>query len=362
MDDGRVAPCSLSRIGVICAICGLLVGCAAQSPPRPPRVERPQAVRDLAAAQVGTGIELRFTLPDTATDGEGLTKPLEIDILRAVLSPGGKSGPVTAAAPLATLQGAALARRTSAGKVEFTDSLGRADFQRLVGGDLAYHVRGLTRGFRGRRIESALSNQATVRLLDVPEPPADLTVQARVSALDLRWSAPMHTVTGAPVTTPNRYRIYRSETGKLGSYGAIGESPDTSFSDADFEFGHLYAYRVRALLTEAGKTAESADSPSVAIAPRDVFPPGAPAGLTGVYTAKGVDLIWNPNTESDLAGYNVYRSTGDGKPVKLNTELLRSPLYHDTAVTAGRYTYRITAVDLNGNESPPSGEVNVDVP
>lgn len=362
MYDERVPICPRFRICLICAICGLLVGCAAQSPPRPPRVERPEAVRDLAASQVGATIELHFTLPDTATDGEGLTKPLEVEILRAVVHPGEKPGPAISATPLLSLQGVDLARHTFAGKVEYTDSLDRADFQRFVGSALTYQVRGLTRGFRGRPIESALSNTATVRILDVPEAPADPTVQSTASALDLRWSAPTRTLTGKPLTTVDRYRIYRSETGKPGSYSAVGESPETSFADANFEFGHLYAYRVRALLAEAGQTAESTDSPSVQIVPRDVFPPAAPAGLTGVYTTQGVDLIWSPDTEADLAGYNIYRSTAGGKPVKLNAELLRSPLYHDTAVTTGRYTYRVTAVDSNGNESAPSEGVSVDVP
>lgn len=351
------------RIGVIAAICGLLTGCAAQSPPRPPRVERPEAVRDLAAAQVGSTVELNFTLPDRATDGQGLTKPLEIDIQRVATPPGETPGAGMTVTPLAALQGADLARHTSKSKVEYGDSLDRGEFQHLAGGTLTYQVRGLTRGFRGRRIEGALSNPATVRLLDVPESPADLTIQATASALELRWSAPAQTMTGKTASTVSRYRIYRSETGKPGSYAAVGESPDTSFSDADFEFDHLYAYRVRALITEAGQTAESADSTHVEIVPRDVFPPAAPAGLTGVYTGKEVDLIWSPSTETDLAGYNIYRSSDGGKPVKLNAELLRSPLYHDTTAASGhRYIYQVIAVDMNSNESAPSGEANVDVP
>ena len=89
----------------------------------------------------------------------------------------------------------------------------------------------------------------------------------------------------------------------------------------------------------------------------------APAGLTGLYTANGVELIWSPNPEQDLAGYNIYGIGPDGKSTKLNPELLRSPVYHDTAVTSGlRYTYRVTALDKNGNESSPSAEVTVDVP
>jgi hypothetical protein len=97
--------------------------------------------------------------------------------------------------------------------------------------------------------------------------------------------------------------------------------------------------------------------------PKDVFPPAAPAGLTGLYTSAAVDLIWTPNLEPDLAGYNLYRREAGQQVVRLNSELVRSAFYRDTSATPGRhYVYRITAEDLNGNESPPSSEVEVDVP
>jgi len=70
------------------------------------------------------------------------------------------------------------------------------------------------------------------------------------------------------------------------------------------------------------------------------------------------EIVWSVNSESDLAGYNVYR---DGAPVvKLNRELLQIPVFRDNGTTAGaRHSYRVTAVDRNGNESAPSEQVTV---
>jgi len=65
----------------------LLAGCAAESPPKPPRVQKPEAIRDLAVTQVGSKVRISFTPPSVATDGEGITKPLEIEILRALNTP-----------------------------------------------------------------------------------------------------------------------------------------------------------------------------------------------------------------------------------------------------------------------------------
>jgi hypothetical protein len=108
-------------------------------------------------------------------------------------------------------------------------------------------------------------------------------------------------------------------------------------------------------------------SDPVLLTPRDTYPPAVPQGLLAagfpVQGADGiaVDLVWRPNTESDLAGYNVYRQAfaGDGstegRPVKLNEKLLPLPAFHDATATRGvGYRYTVTAVDAKGNESAAS--------
>lgn len=76
--------------------------------------------------------------------------------------------------------------------------------------------------------------------------------------------------------------------------------------------------------------------------------------------AADVTLNWNPNTESDLAGYKLYQSTVSGQygaPVatlgKVTTHTLTLPQLEVDAT----YFFRLTAYDLAGNESTPSLEV-----
>ena len=83
-------------------------------------------------------------------------------------------------------------------------------------------------------------------------------------------------------------------------------------------------------------------------------------------TQHGFLLNWTPPTvaqgEPALAGYNVYRSVGGGTAVKLNTTLVTSATYLDpnADLTVGTtYSYDVTAVDVNGNESGPSNVVTV---
>jgi hypothetical protein len=91
----------------------------------------------------------------------------------------------------------------------------------------------------------------------------------------------------------------------------------------------------------------------------DTTPPAAPMGLTLTVGSGMVSLDWNDNGESDLAGYNVYRSTTPGNYyIKLNGSLLNSSDYTDNSAANGTtYYYVVTAADTNYNESVYSGEV-----
>ncbi|HTR97873.1 MAG TPA: FlgD immunoglobulin-like domain containing protein [Candidatus Acidoferrales bacterium] len=96
----------------------------------------------------------------------------------------------------------------------------------------------------------------------------------------------------------------------------------------------------------------------------DNLAPIAPAPFTGQYAAGTATLHWNPNAEADLAGYRLYRGTsasftpGPGDEVAALTDTG----YTDVAGTP--YVYKLSAVDVHGNESPfatlvPSGTTGV---
>jgi hypothetical protein len=340
----------------------ILTGCAAQGPPHPPRVQVPQRVTDLAVHQVGPSLELGFTPPTLATDGEGLTKPLEVEIFREITPPSTGPSQTTGtdpnsatlspapAQPWMTLSAADLIHLARGQKVVYVDRVSEQQFGSLVGSIFGYRVRALTRG-----------NRAAAALLDVSGPVQDLKVVTTEKALRLGWEAPTRTLTGAPVAHLTGYHVYRSEKPKLESFNAVGECKEAAFPDPHFEFGRTYRYKVRAVFKQGAQVAEGEDSQPYEVTPRDVFPPAPPQGLTALYTVGSVELVWNANLEPDLAGYKVYRREA-GKPLQpINKELLRSPLYRDSSIEPQRhYFYEVTAVDLNGNESKPSAEVQAD--
>ena len=89
---------------------------------------------------------------------------------------------------------------------------------------------------------------------------------------------------------------------------------------------------------------------------------GAPEQPTGLLATAGnatVDLTWNANSDLDIAGYDVYRSTTSASTgfIKLNSALVAIPAYTDTGLSNGTtYWYRVVAVDLESpaNESSQS--------
>ena len=113
--------------------------------------------------------------------------------------------------------------------------------------------------------------------------------------------------------------------------------------------------------------AEGEDSAPAKIVAHDVFPPAVPAEVQAVFSGEGqkvfIDLTWTANTESDLAGYDIYRHEQGGQVEKVNSELVKSPSFRDTHVASGEaYLYSVTALDVRGNESAKSEETSEQVP
>jgi fibronectin type 3 domain-containing protein len=150
----------------------------------------------------------------------------------------------------------------------------------------------------------------------------------------------------------------------------VGETEATSYLDTQFDLGKSYVYTVRSVLRYDEEQIESADSNPFVVLARDVSPPASPRGLIVVYVPAQdtvpahLELSWGISPETDLAGYNVYRSEQAGLPgTRMNSELLLTPAFRDMNAAPGRlYFYSVGAVDRSGNESPASAAVAGTVP
>src|SRR5580700_4334699 len=86
VESARLASCSF----LVWAL-GLFVGagCGAPGEPTPPTPPIPVAVTDLAAHQVGDGVQLIFTLPAKSVTGDRLAAPPAVEIVRGMPKPDG---------------------------------------------------------------------------------------------------------------------------------------------------------------------------------------------------------------------------------------------------------------------------------
>lgn len=83
--------------------------------------------------------------------------------------------------------------------------------------------------------------------------------------------------------------------------------------------------------------------------------PAAPSGLAANRSGKQTVLSWQSAKEADLLGYRIYRADSQNGFVHVATVKDPSVLtYTDAGATSGDTGYYVTAVDITGQESPPS--------
>jgi len=188
-----------------------------------------------------------------------------------------------------------------------------------------------------------------------PAPPTGLTATSGDSQVDLNWDANTESDLAG-------YNVYRSTSpfqeisnATQVNEGLLGEA---SYTDSDVSNGTEYFYRVTAV-DDAGN--ESGLSGEASAIPEEQSP-AAPTGLTATAGDGQVDLSWDPNSEEDLAGYHVYRSTSSFQEVGNATRRTDFPVettsFIDDVSNGTEYFYRVTAVDTSDNESGPSNEAS----
>jgi hypothetical protein len=347
--------------------CGLPWGCGSPGPPLPPSLELAQPVRDLRAVRKGDRVSLSWSVPVETTDKQNIHHSGVTQVCRS-LAP----EPVSCNPPLSSIPASALpATKKTTSKIEaaFVDTLPPGLERDHASSTLHYAVRVLNSYGR----TAGLSNEVSVPSAPTLSPPSALGLELQREGVNVSWNS-----IAAPALAGVRflYRIYRRED-ETGPDQVVGELPleDTnqpSVIDRNFEWEKRYQYYVTVVtvvLTGPGaeQEVEGEDSQPKQILTHDIFRPATPRGLQAVFSDLGakpfMDLVWTPNTDADLAGYDVYRREEGSPAIKLNREPLHQSAYRDSDITLGkRYFYSVSAVDVRGNESQRSEEASETAP
>jgi len=336
-------------------------GCASPGPARPPSLHLPRPATGLTVTRTGDDVVLHWTTPDKTTDNLNVQPALTAEVCREL-------PPATVCAPVKRLA-------VHPGPTEAAESLP----SQLTAGPailLAYRVR----LFNTKGRSAGLSSPAFAASGAAPPPVVGLKATPVREGAMLEWQPQPAAAaveldrilvqTKAPQKPSAKQPLQLTPSPPTEVHlRAGGQSADPGGTiDPTAERGEIYRYtaqRVRSVTLD-GHALEirSTLSPTITVVMHDTFPPRTPTGLAAVPSTDGIDLSWEPNTEPDLAGYIVYRRqvsvTGEaiGTPTRLTSTPTPAPAFSDRTAQPGQsYSYRVTAIDTAGNESPASTEV-----
>jgi hypothetical protein len=357
----------------------LLAACGAPGIPLPPSLDLAKPVADLRAVRKGDKVYLQWSVPKETTNRTAIRRfgPTEVcrSLGKGMTACGAPVGevPPPAVLPVALKSSASRGKRkknSTETKVtaNYVDTLSGVAFSNPTG-EIGYAVEVLNQDRRG----AGLSNQVQVPAAPTLPPPSGFKASLTPDGILLEWDAiPQPSLPGLQF----RYRVYRRDQGgttdTLISELPLQASLLPQLLDRNFgwESGYEYRANVVTVITQPDQPEiqlEGADTATVKVFAHDVFPPAVPeglqAGFSGVVQPPFIDLIWSPDTEADLAGYNVYRGEGGETPVKINAGLVKTPAYRDPNLQPGKkYFYSVSAVDVRGNESGRSEPASEAVP
>ncbi len=345
-------------------------GCGLPGAPQPPSLNLPEKASDLTAERAGGQVSLLWTMPSRNTDKTLIKGEVNARVCRTE----GTASTCTAAGGLQLAPG-----KSSS----FQETLPTA----LASGPpraLTYFVE--LRNSNGR--SAGMSNGAVVLAGQGPPDISGLNAVMAPDGVILRWSVIPQAQEARPMTVRLQRTVLTPSPAKEAN-GPFAPPPEPRVQnllvpagsqpgvalDKDIRFGEIYEYRAQRIEMENinGRVLElpGALSLPARIHAVNSFPPAVPAGLVAVATPAhdgmppSIDLSWQPDAGTGVAGYVVYRHGGGQQQWQRISpaQPVIGPAFHDAHVSAGQtYHYAVSAVGADGLESARCAEAQETVP
>jgi fibronectin type 3 domain-containing protein len=246
-------------------------------------------------------------------------------------------------APLRAIEGRGELAHVDRGGEEGKDGLadGESRFYRIRAFDAA------------RRLSAAASQVVVATTAPLPDPPKGLRAYSRQPReVPLSWQASEDPVVAG-------YVVERSPTpeGPFEGGARLDGRHATAVVDRGLGDLRVFYYRVA-----ARNPAGSVGEPSAAVRAVTKPVPLPPLGLHVAVRRLGMNVLtWEPNVETDLALYRLFRMRQGAEPELVATVAADTTTAADGGVSAGeRVAYALVAVDRDGLESQTSQAIEVE--
>ncbi len=186
-------------------------------------------------------------------------------------------------------------------------------------------------------------------------PPENLQAEGGANFVRLTWvESPNPAVTG--------YIVYYSQTPAPQSSIRHNVEPaaGSAYSLNDINVGVNYYFWVKS--TDGVEQSDFSNSAAATLLPPDGDAPGPPDGLRWTRSGNDANIEWDPNTEIDVEGYDLYKSASAdfGQATKVNSELIGGTAYTASGLNQDmNWYFWVKAIDFSGNQSAESSPLIV---
>ncbi len=209
---------------------------------------------------------------------------------------------------------------------------------------------------------SELSDLASISTSDFepPSTPPGFTGSLTGTFATLNWS-------DSPSADINGYRLYRNVGSNPNvATGFLYQEFDSSileFEDQSVQESEEYYYLLTAIDT-AGNESDGTNVISLTIP--NLTPPSSPVNLLATFSTQSINLNWESNSEPDLGGYMLWKSTASNNwpdDFLLLADSIQETFFRDEQVSSlSNYYYALSAYDSVGNISDISEIIQVNTP